>query len=64
MDYLSLFCYSHLVVFLIFIMTLRFFAAPPQIQPWASAGGSKGAFSPLEIGSKKQKFPINVKSAT
>jgi len=30
---------------------------------WVSAGGAKRAFVPLEIGTKKEKFLENVKSA-
>jgi len=32
-------------------------------QSWASAGGAKRVFPPLEIGTKKAKFLENVKSA-
>jgi len=32
-------------------------------RPWASAGGTKRAFSPLEIGTKNQKFLENLKLA-
>ena len=32
-----------------------------MFQSWASAGGEKRAFAPLEIGTKKEKFLDNVK---
>ena len=32
-------------------------------RPWASAGGAKRAFSPMEIGPKSQNFLENLKSA-
>jgi len=33
------------------------------LQSWASAGGDKTGIPPLEMGTKKQKFLENVKSA-
>jgi len=34
-----------------------------MFQSWASAGGEKRAFAPLEIRTKKEKFLDNVKPA-
>jgi len=44
------------------IVTVRFTIR--MFLTWASAGGgAKRAFSPLEMGTKKQKFLENVKSS-